>query len=129
MLGGAVKYELRCGVNRGKGGELCARDLREGERKAGGLRRSWWCSWQGLWCVGLKRLRREQDNTVLGYWHGHECYIDGTQEGRRVIRAAADAPCLDSSPRIRDWRGGGTTMRGYICKGRRGEMNFASVAR
>jgi len=49
--------------------------------------------------VGLKDLQRGQVDTVLGCWHDHGCFVDSTQEGRRSIRAAADAPCLDSLAR------------------------------
>ena len=81
-----------------------------------------WCAWRhAWWSVRLEGLRRGQDDRVLG-WCDHGCLVDDTLEGRWTIRAAADAPRLDSVARRGDWRGRGplVSMRGQTCKGGRG---------
>ena len=87
-----------------------------------------WARFKLAACVarggGHEGLRRGQDVTVLGCWRDHGWFVDSTPEGRRIMRAAADVPCLDSLTRRRDWRGGGTTMRGQTCKGGGGKKNF-----
>ena len=71
------------------------RDVSKGEGKGDGwvLERLAACVARG---VGLEGLWRGQDDTMLECWHHHGCFVDSTREGRRAMRAAAGAWCLDS---------------------------------
>jgi len=49
--------------------------------------------------AGLEGLWGGQEDAVLGCWGDHGCFVDGAEEGRRAIGAAADTPCLDALAR------------------------------
>lgn len=78
----------------------------EGEGDGRVLARLAACVARGV--VGLEGLRRGYGDTVtvLGYWRDHGCFVDGTQESRQAIPAAADGPWLESSARRGRDRGG-----------------------
>jgi len=124
---GRARVELwrRSGVRYGQG---------RGAVRAGCAQRRGKGGWVGFGALGAVRgeVCRARRSAAWTGRHGA-----GVMARSRVFRrqhsggqasyAAADAPCLDSLARRRDCRGGGTTIRGWICKGGSSEMNFTRV--